>query len=107
MHEGWWEPFVHHFSSMLGGVVPQDEETRGGGISCTKSALATDEETRGTWCKGNGRTRGGGILCTKSAPATGEETHRTWRKGNGRTRAGGISCTKSPRPRHARSCGSL
>mgnify|MGYP004562987483 CR=1 FL=1 len=37
MHEGWWEPFVHHFSSMLGGVVPQDEETRGGGISCTKS----------------------------------------------------------------------
>ena len=28
MHEGGWEPFVHHFSSMLGGVVPQDEETR-------------------------------------------------------------------------------
>ena len=36
MHEGGWEPFVHHFSSMLGGVVPQDEETRAGGISCTK-----------------------------------------------------------------------
>ena len=28
MHEGGWEPFVHHFSSMLGDVVPQDEETR-------------------------------------------------------------------------------
>ena len=31
MHEGGWEPFVHHFSSMLGGVVPQDEETRASG----------------------------------------------------------------------------
>ena len=41
MHEGGWEPFVHHFSSMLGGVVPKDEETRAGGISCTKSAPAT------------------------------------------------------------------
>lgn len=28
MHEGGWEPFVHHFSSVLGDVVPQDEETR-------------------------------------------------------------------------------
>ena len=28
MHEGGWEPFVHHFSSVLEGVVPQDEETR-------------------------------------------------------------------------------
>ena len=28
MHEGGWEPFVHHFSSVLGGVVLQDEETR-------------------------------------------------------------------------------
>ena len=27
MHEGGWEPFVHHFSSVLGDVVPQDEET--------------------------------------------------------------------------------
>ena len=41
MLEGGWEPFVHHFSSMLGGVVPKDEETRAGGISCTKSAPAT------------------------------------------------------------------
>lgn len=31
MHEGGWEPFVHHFSSMLGGVVPQDEEIRASG----------------------------------------------------------------------------
>ena len=31
MHEGGWEPFVHHFSSVLEGVVPQDEETRAGG----------------------------------------------------------------------------
>lgn len=37
MHEGGWEPFVHHFSSVLEDVVPQDEETRAGGISCTKS----------------------------------------------------------------------
>ncbi len=28
MHEGGWEPFVHHFSSVLEDVVPQDEETR-------------------------------------------------------------------------------
>ena len=28
MHEGGWEPFVHHFSYVLEGVVPQDEETR-------------------------------------------------------------------------------
>lgn len=54
MHEGGWEPFVHHFSSMLGGVVPQDEETRAGGISCTKTAPATGEKKRRTWCKGNG-----------------------------------------------------
>ena len=31
MHEGGWEPFVHHFSSVLGGVVLQDEETRSSG----------------------------------------------------------------------------
>lgn len=68
MHEGGWEPFVHHFSSVLEDVVPQDEETRAGGISCTKTAPATGEETRGTWCKGNGRTRAGGISCTKSPP---------------------------------------
>lgn len=28
MHEGGWEPFVHHFSSVLEDVVPQDEGTR-------------------------------------------------------------------------------
>ena len=86
---------MHHFSSMLGGVVPKDEETRAGGISCTKTAPATGEETRGTWCKGNGGIRTGGISCTKSALATGEETCGTWCKGNGDIRAGGISCTKS------------
>ena len=59
---------MHHFSSVLEDVVPQDEETRAGGISCTKTAPATGEETRGTWCKGNGRTRAGGISCTKSPP---------------------------------------
>ena len=31
MHEGGWEPFEHHFSSVLEGVVPQDEETRRSG----------------------------------------------------------------------------
>ena len=31
MHEGGWEPFVHHFSSVLEDVVPQDEETRASG----------------------------------------------------------------------------
>ena len=31
MHEGGWEPFVHHFSSVLGDVVPQDEEIRASG----------------------------------------------------------------------------
>ena len=33
MHEGGWEPFVHHArlagtAAVLGDVVPQDEETR-------------------------------------------------------------------------------
>ena len=69
--------------------------TRAGGISCTKSASAAGEKTRETWCKGNGGTRAGGISCTKSAPAAGEKTRGTWCKGNGGTRAGGISCTKS------------
>ena len=74
--------------------------TRTGGVSCTKTAPATGEKTRGTWCKGNGRTRTGGVSCTKSAPATDEETRGTWCKGNGDIRAGGISCTKSrPAPR--------
>ena len=31
MHEGGWEPFVHHFSSVLEDVVTQDEETRASG----------------------------------------------------------------------------
>ena len=31
MHEGGWEPFVHHFSPVLEDVVPQDEETRASG----------------------------------------------------------------------------
>ena len=31
MHEGGWEAFVHHFSSVLEDVVPQDEETRTSG----------------------------------------------------------------------------
>ena len=31
MHEGGWEPFVQHFSSVLEDVVPQDEETRASG----------------------------------------------------------------------------
>ena len=31
MHEGGWEAFVHHFSSVLEDVVPQDEETRASG----------------------------------------------------------------------------
>ena len=38
MHEGGWEPFVHHFSPMLGGVVPQDEETRANGWRGTTPA---------------------------------------------------------------------
>ena len=94
MHEGGWEPFVHHFSSMLGGVVPKDEETRAGGISCTKSAPGGGKETRETWCKGNGGTRADGISCTKLAPATGEKTRGNWCKGNGDIRTRGISCTK-------------
>ena len=77
--------------------------------------LATGEETRGTWCNGNGDIRASGISCTKAALATGEKTRGTWCKGNGDIRAGGISCTKSPRrpaarhasPHHARSYGSL
>ena len=28
MHEGGWEAFVHHFSSVLEDVVPQDEGRR-------------------------------------------------------------------------------
>ena len=31
MHEGGWEPFVHHFSPALRNVVLQDEETRASG----------------------------------------------------------------------------
>ena len=76
-------------------LVQRERRNKGGGISCTKSAPATGEETRGTWCKGNGGTRAGGISCTKSAPGGGKETRETWCKGNGGIRAGGISCTKS------------
>ena len=94
MHEGGWEPFVHHFSYMLGGVVPKDEETRAGGISCTKLAPGGGKETRETWCSGNGGTRADGISCTKLAPATGEKTRGNWCKGNGDIRTRGISCTK-------------
>ena len=57
MHEGGWEPFVHHFSSMLGDVVPQDEETRAvravrhharlaGTAAVLEDVVPQDEETR-------------------------------------------------------------
>ena len=59
MHEGGWEPFVHHFSSVLEGVVPQDEETRAsercgttpapaGTAAVLEDVVPQDEETRGS-----------------------------------------------------------
>ena len=127
MHEGGWEPFVHHFSPMLGGVVLRDEETRISGRRGTTPARREPLLCPGTWCKGNGGTRAGGLSCTNSAPSEGEKAGGTWCKGNGGTRAGGLPCTKSipaasekpaqaveekaragrRRPIPGRSCGSL
>ena len=56
MHEGGWEPFVHHFSSVLGDVVPQ-----GSGTWCPKTkeeGIASGEAPRppgGNGCCAQGR----------------------------------------------------
>ena len=99
MHEGGWGLSCITFRLCSRTWCPKTKKQ--GRVVRHHARPATGEETRGTWCKGNGRTRAGGISCTKSAPATGEKTRGTWCKGNGDIRAGGISCTKSP-PRHAR-----
>ena len=50
MHEGGWEPFVHHFSSVLGDVVLQDEETRVSERRGTTPARRERLLCSGTWC---------------------------------------------------------
>ena len=50
MHEGGWEPFVHHFSSMLRNVVTQDEETRASGWRGTTPARRESLLCPRTWC---------------------------------------------------------
>lgn len=49
MHEGGWEPFVHHFSSVLGDVVLQDEETRVSERRGTTPARRERLLCSGTW----------------------------------------------------------
>lgn len=98
MHEGWWEPFVHHFSPMLGNVVPQDEETRASGWRSTTPARRELLLRPATWCKGNGGTRDGGFSCTKSEPAASEKPAQAVEE---KARAG------RRRPIPGRSCGSL